>query len=374
MVRRALLLVVALALVGCGGSVEGSPDEASPDGLDIRDATNEAVGAGDSADATNLFGETGPADATLPPRPDGSLETGGPTTLRWLVFPGCALRTINVSRGLLQQHRRMHLAGDQLSLRRPRGAVRGVCGGRKLLRWLRVRDHAMDMRAVKLRGCCIGNVSSGDEPNTQCFPGTEGEFCGRGGAGCGIAVLARPASRSGLTRADSVKRTTAARPRTALAVASATCARRATRPLPVGMVARPARAAATAVSVNPATARAVLRSSRLVGTTDRCPASTRCPLRQGRRTLGPRPRGRDGRRLRRDAVPRPPKGVCPRRDASRDRPEWSGHPRGVAPRWPEPSRPRRRSPAVDGDLPPFTADCSLSTGKLLSLTRECRYS
>ncbi len=86
--------------------------------------------------------------------------------------------------------------------------------------------------------------------------------------GAGSAVLARPASRSGLTRADSVKRTTAARPRTALAVASATCARRATRPLPVGTVARHARAAATAVSVNPATARAVLRSSRLAGTTD----------------------------------------------------------------------------------------------------------
>jgi hypothetical protein len=40
--------------------------------------------------------------------------------------------------------------------------------------------------ASNCSGCCIGNMSFGDAAQTGCFAGTDGEFCGHGGAGCSI--------------------------------------------------------------------------------------------------------------------------------------------------------------------------------------------
>ncbi len=184
--RRALPVVALLALAGCGGSVEGSPDEAGYDGSDIRDATSEVIETGDSADATNLFGETGPTDATLPPRPDGSLETGGPPPYDGSYFPDALCGPSTCPEGCCSSIGEC-IWPESNSACGDHGEPCVACVGEgSYCAGFGCATTQWTCGPSNCGGCCIGNVSSGDEPNTQCFPGTEGEFCGHGGAGCGI--------------------------------------------------------------------------------------------------------------------------------------------------------------------------------------------
>lgn len=184
---------MTVALVGCGGSVGGSPGEGGSDSSDLRDATSDAIATGDSTDATNLLGEAGPdADATIPPGPDGSDDAtddaildAGPDNYDGAFFPDAlcspstCLHGCCTDVGECVEPATAAACGWYGAPCQPCADGGGCYGG--------VCDYDLyTCGPSNCGGCCIGMQSSGDAAQTACFAGTEGEFCGSGGSGCTI--------------------------------------------------------------------------------------------------------------------------------------------------------------------------------------------
>jgi hypothetical protein len=180
--KRAVLLL-PLALVGCGGTVDGSPADG---GSDLGDATGDAIATGDSTDATSLIGDAGMGDATLPPRPDGSApQDGGPTFYDAPFFPdalcGPATCKFGCCSGIGEC---IEPTTDQAcgwyGIACEPCADGGTCQGGDCVYTLWTCGPS------NCGGCCIGNQSFGDAAQTGCFPGTEEGSCGSAGSGCTI--------------------------------------------------------------------------------------------------------------------------------------------------------------------------------------------
>lgn len=178
---------MTLALVGCGGSVEGSPGEDGSDGSDLRDATSD----GDSTVPSFTDGGGADADATSPPPPpgpDGSDDATldvGPDNYDGAFFPD----------GLCAPSTCLHgCCTDVGECVEPPGNAAcgwsgspcqvcdaGTCGGSVGC------TVALSLCGpLNCGGCCIGTMSLGDAMPAMCFPGTSGEFCGSSGGGCFI--------------------------------------------------------------------------------------------------------------------------------------------------------------------------------------------
>ena len=185
--RRGLLLVAALALGACGGSVEGEPDAGGSD----RDAIGDAIGTGDSTDATNLFGDVGPeaqADATLPPGRDGSDDATldvGPDNYDGAFFPDGLCGPATCLHGCCTD------VGECVEPPTDTqcgwsGSPCQVCAAGQCLGPIGCSVNMASCGPSNCTGCCLGTMSLGDAQPAMCIPGTSGEFCGSGGGGCAI--------------------------------------------------------------------------------------------------------------------------------------------------------------------------------------------
>jgi hypothetical protein len=191
MVSRCLLPVVTLALVGCGGSVEGSSDEAGSDGSDLRDATSDALATADSPDGASLIGDASVNhDVTLPfGGSDGSDDTtldAGPDTYDGAFFPDGLCGPSTCLRGCCTD------VGECVEPPTDTqcgwaGSLCQICDAGPCADYAGCTVVLFGCGASDCSGCCIGNDSgAGGEPQAACMPGLTPEFCGAGGDSCQI--------------------------------------------------------------------------------------------------------------------------------------------------------------------------------------------
>ena len=178
--KRAVLPLALLALSGCGGSVETSPDEDSG-----HDATSDGIAMSDAMDSTNLIPDAG-ADATHPS--DGSDDAtldAGPDAYDGAFFPDglCGPSTC--------QHGCCTDVGECVE---PPGTA--ACGWAGSLCQVCDAGPCGDQSGCVVTlftcgpsncaGCCIGNNDGTDAAQAACVSGTFSLMCGHGGQACGI--------------------------------------------------------------------------------------------------------------------------------------------------------------------------------------------
>ena len=235
---------MALALGGCGGSVQGSPGDG---GSALGDATSDAIGTGDSIDAPSLLEEAGAdadldADATVSPGPDGS--AAAPTS-------GSALnrRASPPAAGLEVRAR----CATQVCASAPWGAL-SIC---------LCADPRTARAAVSAR--CRSAMPS----RRFAFPAPAENSAAAEEEAVRSASRRRRVVRSCSTPAASARRTMGATRQTAQAAASTAFALRVTKPSRAALAAWCARTAATEEPAKWATALAgPLSGHRALETTD----------------------------------------------------------------------------------------------------------